>query len=176
MPSANHELRRIDRFELMFLRELRGLSTAIQARTIRLRKQAHATIAESQKIIQQSRKLLDACRVARSKDASSPLAGLQIGRTGPGRNQAKRKSGRKRVSASSLETLTPRECEILSLIVSSYSTKQIAGLLKISFRTAVNHRTHIMSKLGIHDIAGLTRFAIAAGLISVESEAPHVTF
>jgi DNA-binding NarL/FixJ family response regulator len=59
-----------------------------------------------------------------------------------------------------LAKLTMREREMLTLIASSYSTKQIAYRMRISFKTAVCHRTHLMEKLDIHDVAGLTRFAI----------------
>src|SRR5579871_1183812 len=68
-----------------------------------------------------------------------------------------------------VHVLTPREYEVLKLIVSSHTTKEIADRLRIAFRTAVNHRTHIMSKLGIHDVAGLTRFAIESGLLGSDS-------
>lgn len=61
--------------------------------------------------------------------------------------------------------LTAREREILQLIAESYSTKEIANKLKISVKTAENHRTNLMKKLDLHDIASLTRFAIEYGLI-----------
>ena len=63
------------------------------------------------------------------------------------------------------ERLTPREREVLQLVAEGKTTKEIAGLLGVSVKTADAHRTHLMQKLDIHDIAGLTRFAIRLGLI-----------
>src|SRR5258706_2214963 len=54
-----------------------------------------------------------------------------------------------------LHRLTPREIEVLRLIAEGYSTKEIAHRLKISFKTAVAHRTHLLQKLGIHESASL---------------------
>ncbi len=67
--------------------------------------------------------------------------------------------------------LTSRESELLQLIAEGQANKQIASELGISIKTVEKHRQHLMEKLNIHDIAGLTRFAIAAGIIesSVQS-------
>ena len=67
--------------------------------------------------------------------------------------------------------LTSRETELLQLIAEGLANKQIASELGISIKTVEKHRQHLMEKLGIHDIAGLTRFAIAAGIVesSVQS-------
>jgi DNA-binding NarL/FixJ family response regulator len=67
--------------------------------------------------------------------------------------------------------LTSRESELLQLIAEGQANKQIASELSISVKTVEKHRQHLMEKLNIHDIAGLTRFAIAAGIIesSVQS-------
>lgn len=65
----------------------------------------------------------------------------------------------------SLEILTAREREILQLIAESHSTKEVAAKLDISVKTAENHRTNLMKKLDLHDVASLTRFAIEHGLI-----------
>jgi len=67
--------------------------------------------------------------------------------------------------------LTSREAELLQLIAEGQANKQVASELGISIKTVEKHRQHLMEKLGIHDIAGLTRFAIAAGIIesSVQS-------
>jgi DNA-binding NarL/FixJ family response regulator len=67
-----------------------------------------------------------------------------------------------------LEALTAREREILQLIAESFSTKEIAAKLLISVKTAENHRTNLMKKLHLHDVASLTRFAIQHGLTSCE--------
>ena len=56
--------------------------------------------------------------------------------------------------------LTPREGEVLKLIASGLSTKEIALSLGISFKTAACHRSRLMDKLGIHEVAGLTRYAV----------------
>lgn len=66
-----------------------------------------------------------------------------------------------------LSSPTPREIEVLKLIASGLSTKQIAVSLGISFKTASCHRSRLMDKLGIHEIAGLTRYAISNGYIAV---------
>ncbi|HEU6448480.1 MAG TPA: response regulator transcription factor [Verrucomicrobiae bacterium] len=61
--------------------------------------------------------------------------------------------------------LSSREVEVLQLIVEGKPNKQIAGDLGVSFKTVDKHRQHLMSKLDIHDVAGLTRYAIAEGII-----------
>ena len=63
--------------------------------------------------------------------------------------------------------LTHREREILQLVAEGHSTKEIAVILTLSIKTVDNHRSNIMKKLNIHDIASLTRYAIKVGLISV---------
>jgi DNA-binding NarL/FixJ family response regulator len=62
-------------------------------------------------------------------------------------------------------TLSPREMEVLQLIAEGKANKQVAAELGVSFKTVDKHRQHLMSKLNIHDIAGLTRYAIAEGII-----------
>ena len=61
--------------------------------------------------------------------------------------------------------LTSREVEILRLIAEGKANKQAAAELGISIKTVEKHRQHLMKKLDIHDTAGLTRYAIAAGII-----------
>jgi DNA-binding NarL/FixJ family response regulator len=61
--------------------------------------------------------------------------------------------------------LTSREAELLQLIAEGHVNKQIASVLDISIKTVEKHRQHLMEKLHIHEIAGLTRYAIAAGVI-----------
>jgi len=68
-------------------------------------------------------------------------------------------------SDSGINILTKREREILQLIAESNSTRQIAQKLNISVKTAENHRTNLMRKLDLHDVASLTRYAINNGLI-----------
>ena len=61
--------------------------------------------------------------------------------------------------------LTTREAEVLQLIAEGRANKQIASELCISIKTVEKHRQQVMNKLGIHDVAGLTRHAIAKGII-----------
>jgi DNA-binding NarL/FixJ family response regulator len=61
--------------------------------------------------------------------------------------------------------LSSRELEVLQLIAEGEANKQIAAELDISAKTVEKHRDHLMQKLDIHDTAGLTRYAIAAGII-----------
>jgi len=61
--------------------------------------------------------------------------------------------------------LSSREVEVLQLIAEGKPNKQIAAELGVSFKTVDKHRQHLMSKLDIHDTAGLTRYAIAEGII-----------
>jgi DNA-binding NarL/FixJ family response regulator len=61
--------------------------------------------------------------------------------------------------------LSPREMEVLQLIAEGKPNKQVAAELGVSFKTVDKHRQQLMAKLNIHDIAGLTRYAIRAGII-----------
>jgi len=61
--------------------------------------------------------------------------------------------------------LSSREAEVLQLIAEGQANKQVARELGISVKTVEKHRQHLMSKLDLHDTAGLTRYAIAAGII-----------
>lgn len=62
-------------------------------------------------------------------------------------------------------SLTSREAEVLQLVVEGQANKQVALELAISVKTVEKHRHRLMEKLNIHDTAGLTRYAIAAGII-----------
>jgi DNA-binding NarL/FixJ family response regulator len=70
---------------------------------------------------------------------------------------------------SSLERLTTRQREVLQLIAEGHTTKEIAGKLGISVKTTETYRGELMTALDIHDIASLTRYAIRAGLVSLDS-------
>jgi DNA-binding NarL/FixJ family response regulator len=61
--------------------------------------------------------------------------------------------------------LTTREAEVLQLIAEGFSNKQIAAELSISIKTVEKHRQQVMNKLNIHDVAGLTRYAISKGMV-----------
>jgi DNA-binding NarL/FixJ family response regulator len=68
-------------------------------------------------------------------------------------------------ASSAADFLTDREREILQLVAESHSTKEIAAKLVISVKTVDNHRTNLMRKLNLHDVASLTRYALDIGLI-----------
>jgi DNA-binding NarL/FixJ family response regulator len=65
--------------------------------------------------------------------------------------------------------LTSREREVLVSIAEGQSNKEIANRLGIGVRTIETHRERIMRRLGIHSVAGLTKYAIANGLVSLEA-------
>jgi DNA-binding CsgD family transcriptional regulator len=67
-----------------------------------------------------------------------------------------------------LERLTIRQREILQLIAEGQNTKQIGGILNVSPKTVEYHRMKLMAGLDLHDIPGLVRFAMRAGLIPPE--------
>ncbi len=64
-----------------------------------------------------------------------------------------------------LERLTTREREVLQLIAEGHTNRQIAGELNISTKTVEKHRSNLMTKLNIHDLASLVRFAVAHGVV-----------
>jgi DNA-binding NarL/FixJ family response regulator len=64
--------------------------------------------------------------------------------------------------------LTSRQREILQLVAEGRSTKEVAQLLDLSVKTVEAHRAQIMERLDIHDLAGLVRYAVRAGLVSPE--------
>jgi len=63
------------------------------------------------------------------------------------------------------ETLTDREKQVLKLVAEGHSNKEIAELLGIGVKTAMTHREHVMSKLGVHGRTELIRFALRHGII-----------
>ena len=67
-----------------------------------------------------------------------------------------------------LTRLTPRQREILALIAEGQTTKKIARTLNISTKTVESHRSQLMERLDIHEVAGLVRFAIRVGLVKME--------
>jgi DNA-binding NarL/FixJ family response regulator len=70
----------------------------------------------------------------------------------------------------SLQCLSPRQREVLQLMAEGETTKGIALILKVSDKTVEYHRSELMKCLNIFDVAGLVRFAIRSGLVSLESE------
>ena len=70
-------------------------------------------------------------------------------------------------ATSTLDGLTPRQREILQMVAEGKSTKEIAFSLEVSVKTVETHRTALMDRLAIHDVAGLVVFAIKSGLIDI---------
>jgi len=64
-----------------------------------------------------------------------------------------------------LTQLTDRQGDVLRMIAEGLSTKQIGACLNLSVKTVETYRSQIMEKLGIHDIAGLVRYAIRQGIV-----------
>lgn len=64
-----------------------------------------------------------------------------------------------------VDPITSREREVLQLIAEGKSTKDIASLLAISVKTADSHRSRLMRKLDIHEVASLVRYAVRKGLV-----------
>lgn len=69
---------------------------------------------------------------------------------------------------SGFSVLSPREREVLQLIAEGKSTKEVATLLCVSIKTVETHRQQIMSKLNIHSMAELIKYAIREGLTSLD--------
>lgn len=63
------------------------------------------------------------------------------------------------------DPLTPRQRETLRLIAEGKNTKQIAGELGLSVKTVETHRAELMRRLGIHEVAGLVKYAVRTGLV-----------
>jgi len=97
--------------------------------------------------------------VARGEKYFSPLVSPYVKRVRAGHPTADR---------AWIERLTPRQREILQLIAERHNTKDIAYILNISVKTVEAHRAQLMKRLGIHDVPGLVRFAIKAGLASLD--------
>jgi DNA-binding NarL/FixJ family response regulator len=96
--------------------------------------------------------------VARGLKAFSPAVKRRL-------PQYEKTEGGRKLLRRKTDTLTERETEVLQLIAEGHANKQTADKLGISIKTVEKHRQAVMNKLHIHDTAGLTRYAIAAGLI-----------
>ena len=70
--------------------------------------------------------------------------------------------------ADPLALLSPRQAEVLRMVAEGKSTKEIARLLDLSPKTVDIHRAQVMQRLDIHDVAGLTRFAVRVGLVGTD--------
>jgi DNA-binding NarL/FixJ family response regulator len=106
----------------------------------------------------------DAIRaVARGAVFVSPGLAKRITRT---EDRSRDRNGRIKTDGN---RLTAREGEVLQLIAEGKANKQVAATLGISIKTVEKHRQQLMDKLNIHDTAGLTRHAIAAGVIDCKA-------
>jgi len=74
----------------------------------------------------------------------------------------------KELSPDIFTQLTSRQREILQLIAEGNSTKEIANKLNVSIKTVETHRMQLMDRIGIHDVAGLVRYAIRVGIITAK--------
>jgi DNA-binding NarL/FixJ family response regulator len=105
----------------------------------------------------------EVCRAIRDiqngKTFFSPSVSMRLNRLNP------QLSGRAGRLNKNVVHLTSREMEVLQLIAEGEANKQIALELGIGIKTVEKHREHLMQKLDIHDTAGLTRYAIGAGII-----------
>ena len=66
------------------------------------------------------------------------------------------------------DPLTPRQRDVLTRVAQGHSTKEIAFTLHLSIKTVEAHRAQLMERLGIHDVAGLVKYAMRTGLIAKE--------
>lgn len=78
------------------------------------------------------------------------------------------KAGSDEPIVSVFSVLTDRERAVLQMLAEGHSTKEVGARLNLSAKTIASHREHIMQKLGIWSIAGLTKYAIQQGLTALE--------
>jgi len=74
-----------------------------------------------------------------------------------------------RYASTAASALTDRERAVLQMIAEGMSNKQMASRFSIAAKTVEHHRAQVMRKLGMHDVATLTRYAVRLGLVTVES-------
>jgi DNA-binding NarL/FixJ family response regulator len=65
-----------------------------------------------------------------------------------------------------LRSLSRRQRQVLQLLATGCSTREIALGLHLSIKTVETHRAQLMSRLDIHDLAGLVRYAVRVGIVS----------
>ena len=97
--------------------------------------------------------------VQKGKTFFSPSISRRLDRLNPQSPDRKGRPNKKTIR------LTSREMEVLQLIAEGKANKETASELGIGIKTVEKHREHLMEKLDIHDTAGLTRYAISAGII-----------
>ena len=71
-------------------------------------------------------------------------------------------------ASSPLESLSPREREVMLLVVEGRSSREIADALHLSPKTVETHRSRLMEKLGVENVVGLVKFAVQHGLAKPE--------
>ena len=104
----------------------------------------------------------DVCRAIREVHAGKTYFSPSISRR---RDRLDSNSISRAGLAKKMAQLTSREMEVLQLIAEGKANKETAAELGIGIKTVEKHREHLMEKLDIHDTAGLTRYAISAGII-----------
>jgi len=67
-----------------------------------------------------------------------------------------------------LNTLTPRQLQVLGLVAEGHTTREIAQRLRLSAKTIETHRSEVMRRLGIHDLASLVRYCVRVGLVAAD--------
>jgi DNA-binding NarL/FixJ family response regulator len=77
-------------------------------------------------------------------------------------------------TVNNLPRLTPRELEIVQLLAEGKSTKEVAGILNLSVKTAETHRSNVMRKLGIHSVSELVLYALRNNIIQTQAGIPGV--
>jgi DNA-binding NarL/FixJ family response regulator len=103
------------------------------------------------------------CDAIRQVQKGKTFYGLTVGRRLERLNP--KSSNGSKPNDKKISKLTSREMEVLQLIAEGKANKETASELGIGIKTVEKHREHLMEKLDIHDTAGLTRYAIGAGII-----------
>ena len=78
-----------------------------------------------------------------------------------------KETGKVEINRGAFGILTSRQREILQLIAEGFTTKDISQKLNLSINTVETHRSQLMERLGIHDLAGLVRYAIREGIVKI---------
>jgi DNA-binding NarL/FixJ family response regulator len=122
----------------------------------------NATTAVAMGFLIKQTSALDVCRTIREVQKGNAFFSPSIPKQSDRINPSSDRAGCLKKRA---VHLTLRELEVLRLIAEGNPNKVIAGELSISLKTVEKHREHLIQKLDIHDTAGLTRYAIGAGII-----------
>jgi DNA-binding NarL/FixJ family response regulator len=75
---------------------------------------------------------------------------------------------RKTNFTTTMDLLSARQREILQLLAEGNTNKEIATVLNLSIKTVETHRKELMERLGLHDVAGLVRYAIRMGIVRAD--------